>query len=87
MAIPGVGPVTALSFVTAIDDPSRFRSSRDVAAYCHRKATVAVARKLTVIMHAMWTDGPCYVGDAAASASERQARAAMKDGRLLGPQA
>jgi len=33
MAIPGVGPVTALSFVKAIDDPSRFRRSRDVAAY------------------------------------------------------
>lgn len=33
MAIPGVGPVTALSFVTAIDDPQRFRRSRDVAAY------------------------------------------------------
>ena len=38
----------------------------------HRKATVAVARKLAVIMHAMWTDGTCYVGDAAASASERR---------------
>lgn len=33
MAIPGVGPVTALSFKTAIDDPRRFRRSRDVAAY------------------------------------------------------
>lgn len=33
MAIPGVGPVTALSFSSAIDDPSRFRRSRDVAAY------------------------------------------------------
>jgi transposase len=33
MAIPAVGPVTALSFMTAIDDPSRFRRSRDVAAY------------------------------------------------------
>ena len=32
-AIPGVGPVTALTFRTAIDDPSRFRRSRDVAAY------------------------------------------------------
>ncbi len=31
--IPGVGPVTALSFMTAIDDPTRFRRSRDVAAY------------------------------------------------------
>src|SRR3546814_15389880 len=33
MAIPGVGPVTALTFATAIDDPRRFRRSRDVAAY------------------------------------------------------
>jgi len=33
MAIPGVGPVTALSFMAAIDDPTRFRRSRDVAAY------------------------------------------------------
>ena len=31
--IPGVGPVAALCFVTAIDDPSRFKRSRDVAAY------------------------------------------------------
>lgn len=30
MEIPGVGPVTALSYSTAIDDPSRFRRSRDV---------------------------------------------------------
>lgn len=33
MAISGVGPVTALRFMTAIDDPSQFRRSRDVAAY------------------------------------------------------
>jgi transposase len=31
--IPGVGPVTALSFMTAIDDPNRFRHSRDGAAH------------------------------------------------------
>jgi hypothetical protein len=42
---------------------------------CHRKATVAVARKLSVIMHALWANGTCYVGDAAASASDRAARA------------
>ena len=48
---------------------------------------MVVARKLAVIMHAKWTDGTYYVGDAAASASERQARAAMKDGKLLGAQA
>nr|WP_233999300.1 transposase [Erythrobacter sp. HI0063] len=33
MAIPGVGPVTSLSFKSAIDDPARFRRSRNVAAY------------------------------------------------------
>jgi transposase len=33
MAIPGVGPVTSLTFSTAIDHLSRFRRSRDVAAY------------------------------------------------------
>jgi transposase len=34
MQIPGVGPIAALSFMTAIDDPSCFKRSRDVAAYC-----------------------------------------------------
>jgi transposase len=31
--IPGVGPITALYFVLSIDDPHRFRRSRDVAAF------------------------------------------------------
>ena len=144
MQIPGVGPVTALSFMTAIDDPSRFRRSRDVAAYfgltsrrwqsgtsidvqgriskagdpdvrralyeaasalltrfkrhdkvktwgmsiakraCHRKACVAVARKLAVIMHAMWIDGTFYIGDPAASEQDLAERAAVKDRKLLG---
>jgi transposase len=130
MQIPDVGPVAALSFVTAIDDPSRFKRSLDVAAYfgltsrrwqsgksidvqrriskagdpdmrralyeaasalltrfkrkdkvkiwalaiakrmSHRKACVAVARKLAVIMHAMWVDGTFYCGDAAARAAD-----------------
>ncbi|CCD90978.1 transposase [Bradyrhizobium sp. ORS 375] len=121
--IPGVGPIAALSFMTAIDDPSHFRRLRDVPAYfaltsrgwqsgtsidvqgpismaghadvrhalyeaasalltrfkCrdkvktrglavakrsgHRKAVVAVARKLAVIMHAMWCDGTAHCGD------------------------
>lgn len=114
--IPGVGPITALTFVSAIDDPARFRRSRNVGAYigltprryasgeidrtgriskcgdgmlrCYlfeaagvlltrvpkwcaikawgiklakrigfRKAKIAVARKLAVIMHRMWCDG------------------------------
>ncbi len=33
MTVPGVGPITALAFLAAIDDPARFRRSRDVGAY------------------------------------------------------
>jgi transposase len=32
MTIPGVGQLTALAFVAAIDDPSRIRRSRDIGA-------------------------------------------------------
>ena len=144
MQIPGVGPIAALSFMTAIDDPSRFRRSRDVAAYfgltsrrwqsgssidvqgriskagdadvrralyeaasalltrykkkdkvkswglalakraSHRKATVAVARKLAVIMHAMWVDGTFYCGDPDAPQADVNARTAAKERKLLG---
>jgi len=34
---------------------------------CQRKATAAVARKLAVIMHAMWINGSHYRCDPAAS--------------------
>lgn len=33
MTVPGVGPIAALSFRAAIDDPNRFARARDVAAY------------------------------------------------------
>jgi transposase len=33
MTVPGVGPITALAFKAAIDDPRRFKESRTVAAY------------------------------------------------------
>lgn len=33
MSIPGIGPLTAIAFTTAIDDPHRFAKSRAVAAY------------------------------------------------------
>jgi transposase len=33
MRIPGVGPISALAFKTAIDDPHRFRHSKTVGAY------------------------------------------------------
>lgn len=142
MAIPGVGPVTALSFSTAIDDPARFKRSRDVAAYfgltskrwqsgssidiqgriskagdpdvrralyeaasamltrfkgrdtlkswglklaktkCHAKARIAVARKLAVVMHAMWRDGTFYVGNPDATEAETASWIADKVKRL-----
>ena len=33
MTVPGIGPITALTFHSAIDDPARFRRSRSVGAY------------------------------------------------------
>ena len=30
---PGVGPIVALTYVSAIDDPGRFRSSKTVGAH------------------------------------------------------
>jgi transposase len=119
MSVPGVGAITALAFVTAIDDPKRFGRSGDVGAYLGltpkryqsgevdiagriskagdrlmrsllfeaantlmtrvkrdsalrrwglglmarsgaKKAKVAVARKLAVILHCIWTDGTTF---------------------------
>ncbi|NQV46588.1 MAG: IS110 family transposase [Rhodospirillaceae bacterium] len=116
MTVPGIGPITALAFRAAIDEPARFKRSRSVGAYfgltprryasgemdwsgriskcgdslvrtylfeaagvlltrvphwCKlkawglrlvkrigfKKAKVAVARKLAVILHRMWCDG------------------------------
>lgn len=115
MTVPGVGPLTALTFRATVDQPERFRRSRDVGAHlgltprryqsgetdvqgrisrcgdelartalyeaahtlltrCQKwstlkawgmrvaqrrgmaKARVAVARKLAVILHRMWSD-------------------------------
>jgi transposase len=33
MSMPGIGPVNALSYVSTIEDPARFRHSADVGAY------------------------------------------------------
>ena len=33
MEVPGVGPICALSFFSAIEDPTRFKHAKDVAAY------------------------------------------------------
>ena len=119
MTVPGVGPMTALAFMTAIDEPGRFRRSGAVGAYLGltarrhqsgavdwsgriskqgdalarhmlyeaansmlsrvrkwsapkawaarlarrlgpKKARVALARKLAVILHRIWIDGTTF---------------------------
>lgn len=119
MSAPGVGYIAALTFKSAVDDPTRFRRSKTVAAHFgltprryqsgerdnpgriskagdaevrsalflaantimngrgqssplrkfgarlsrskgRRRAIVAVARKLAVVLHTMWTDGTMY---------------------------
>lgn len=118
--IPGVGPVTAMTFMAAVDEPHRFAKSETLGAHFgltprreqsgtsvdreghisrrgdgevrtvlyeaasgmltrskqhstlkawgmrlaakrgHKRAVVAVARKLAVIMHRMWLDGSSF---------------------------
>lgn len=119
MTVPGVGALISLTYVSAIDDPARFRSSRTVGAHLGltqrkyqsgetdvtgriskcgdqevrtalyeaaniiltrpvkgsqlkswaakvaaragmKKAKVALARKLAVVMHRMLSDGTCF---------------------------
>ena len=48
MTIPGVGQLTALAFVAAIDDPSRIRRSRDVGAYLGLVVPIAVTPIVTL---------------------------------------
>ena len=128
MTTPGVGAIVALTYVAAIDDPGRFKSSKTVGAHFGltpkkyqsgerdvtgsiskigdasvraalyeaanviltrpikgwglkswaaklarragmRKAKVALARKLAVVMHRMWVDGAAFNAALAASAA------------------
>jgi transposase len=43
MTIPGVGQLTALAFVAAVNDPSRIRRSRDIGAISPGKSTMLAA--------------------------------------------
>jgi len=119
MSVPGVGAVVAMTFRSGVDDPSRFRRSRDVGPHFGltprkyqsgeidvtgsiskvgdrmvrtalyeaasvmltrtvrmsslkswamgvakrrgaKKARVALARKLAVVLHRMWVDGTSF---------------------------
>ena len=33
MKVPGIGPITAVAYLTTIDDPTRFRRSKDIGPY------------------------------------------------------
>jgi transposase len=51
MTVPGVGPITATAYVATIDDPRRFRSSEQVAAYLGLVPSVAQSGELEVHGH------------------------------------
>jgi transposase len=51
MTVPGVGPLTANAYVATIDDPKRFRSSDQVAAYLGLVPSVAQSGELEVHGH------------------------------------
>ena len=57
-----------------------------IAKRCHKKAVVAVARKLAVVMHAMWRDGTLYTDRPHAHDTSDPAPRA-KDRMLLGAHA
>jgi transposase len=51
MTVPGVGPITATAYVATIDDPKRFQSSDQVAAYLGLVPSVAQSGELEVHGH------------------------------------
>lgn len=42
MTVPGVGPITALTYLSSIEDPARFARSRDAGAYGSHESTTFV---------------------------------------------
>ena len=51
MSVPGVGVLTAAAFRSTIDEPKRFRSSKQVAAYLGLVPSVAQSGELEVHGH------------------------------------
>jgi transposase len=62
--VAGVGPLIALTFILTVEDKGRFQKSRDIG--CHlglrgkKRAVVAVARKLGILLHRLWVTGEVY---------------------------
>jgi hypothetical protein len=55
MSVPGVGAIVAIASKSGVDDRTGFRRWRGT-----KKARVALARKLAVILHRMWVDGTIF---------------------------
>ena len=49
--IPGVGPICALSFYSAVEDPTRFRRNADVGAYFGLTPTIRQSGQSTAGLH------------------------------------
>ena len=142
MTMPGVGPVVALTFVSAIDDPERFGRSKDVGPWAgltpgrnqsgerdivgaitkagdaglrtalyqgatvmlsrgapnwlkawalrlatlrgKKRATVALARRIGVVLHRMWRDGTEFRFTREAAMDLRTAKTRPHPGRQQG---
>lgn len=60
MTIPGVGQLTALAFTAAVDDPSRFRRSRDLGAYLGLvPVAISPARSTMSAASPRWATNAC----------------------------
>jgi transposase len=44
MSVPGVGPVTPLAFIAAIENVERFKRTRDIGAYWSHRETLPIGR-------------------------------------------
>ena len=75
MTMPGVGPITSLTFKTAVDDPNQFRRSRDIGPWVgltpgrHQSGELDISGKIT------------KAGDAGLRAALYMAAQAMLKGR------
>src|SRR5712675_139181 len=70
--VKGVGTLIGLTFLLTLEDPNRFRKSRDVGGYLglqpaerggksgKKRAIIATARKLAVLLHHLWVSGEVY---------------------------
>jgi transposase len=57
MTVPGVGPVVALTYRVTVDVPAQAWAIKIARHRGMKKAIVALARRLAVIMHRIWVDG------------------------------